>query len=73
MKEVSELAAVGECALPGGFRATATTLLVRVIDGAVRVVARIGTIDTLVFVVFRWERCQGAVVRRGFDSGPVLA
>jgi hypothetical protein len=44
----SGLAAVGECALPGGFRATVFTLAVGVIDVAVLVVARVQAIDALV-------------------------
>jgi hypothetical protein len=72
MEKVSRLAAVGECALPGGFRATVLTLPVSVIDIAVRVVASVRATDTLI-LVFRWERRQSVVVRRGFDGGHVLA
>ncbi len=70
MRRVGGLAAVGECALPGGFRATVLTLSVFVIDVAILAVASEWVTDTL---VVRWERLRGAVVGCSFDGSHVLA
>ncbi len=67
------LAAVGECALPSGFRATILTRPVGVIDVAVLVVASVRATDTLVFVVLGGERRERPVVGCVFDGGHVLA
>ena len=48
MEGVDGLAAVDECALPSGFRATVFTFPVGVIDVAVRVVASVRTTDMVV-------------------------
>ena len=70
MGAVSWLAAVGECVLSGGFRATVLTRPVGVIDGAVRVVAGVRATDAL---VLRRERLERPVVSRGCDGGHVFA
>ncbi len=67
---MSGLAAVGECALPGGFRTTVLTLPVGVIDVAVLVVASVRATDTL---VLRWECVEHPVIRRVFDGGHMFA
>ncbi len=67
---MSGLAAVGECALTGGFRPTVLTCPVVVIDVAVRVVAGVWATDTL---VVRWKRLKRPVVRRGLDGSHVFA
>jgi hypothetical protein len=72
MRKVSGLAAVGECVLPGGFRATVLTRPVSVIDGAVFVVAGVWATDTLVFVL-RWERIERPIVGCVFDGSHVFA
>lgn len=53
MKRIGGLAAVGEYALPCGFRATSITLPECVTDVAVLVVAGVRATDTLVVVVVR--------------------
>ena len=65
------LAAVGESALSGGFRATVLTLPVSVVGVAVLVVADVRATETL--VVLRWENIERPVVRRTLDGGHVLA
>ncbi len=70
MEEVSELAAVGECVLSGGFRTTVLTLPVVVIDVSVLVVAGIWATDTLVLCGKRLKRAVDCCV---FDGGHVFA
>ncbi len=70
---MSGLAAVGECALSGGFRATVLTRPVGVIDVAVFVVPSVRATDTLVVVVLRWEGVERPVVGCVFDGGHVFA
>ncbi len=67
---MSGLAAVGESALPGGFRTTVLTRPVGVIDVAVRVVA--GGRATEMSVV-RWECVERPVIGCVFDGGHMLA
>ena len=67
---MSGLAAVGECALPGGFRATVLTLPVLVVDVAVLVVAGVRATDTH---VLGGEGVERPVARRGFDGSHVFA
>ena len=70
MEAVSWLAAVSECVLSGGFRATVFTRPVGVIDVAVLVVAGVRATNTL---VVRWECVKRPVVGCMFDGGHVFA
>jgi hypothetical protein len=69
MKKETGLAAVGECALAGGFRATVLTRPVVVIDVAVLVVTSVWDIDTVVVLGQEGVECS---VGRVFDGGHVL-
>ncbi len=69
-KSKTGLAAVGECALPGGFRITVFTRPVGVIDGAVFVVAGVRATETL---VVRGECVECSLFGCVFDGGHVFA
>ena len=70
MGAVNHLAAIGECALPDGFRTTVLTLPVLVVDVAVLVVSGVRATNTL---VVRWECVEGPVVGCVLDGGHVFA
>ncbi len=69
-KSGTRLAAVGESVLPGGFRTTALTHPVGVIDIAVLVVARVRATGTL---VVRRERIERSIVDYVLNGSHVLA